>query len=467
MSDSFFDQYTLWAFLLGGMSTVSLLLGCILGVTWKPRVGLAAAMTAFGAGALLAALSIELVAPTVLALVGEGHAGAAAAPTSHHEVQALFALLIGSLVGGLLFVLLDNLLNSGGGFLRKAATTITYFRKRRREYLGEMLSRLGQIECIRSIPPEKIQMLVDHVRPVSFEEGEQLFDEGTDGDRMFFIESGVVSLFRGGEPLATLRQGDVLGEIAVLSRAPRTAGAVATTPVVAIQLLTEDFERLRKQCPELEVAATRIAAERIDELQKRHDAGSSLAIAEEWAQAATGSVQSLPLPTVEEVQETAQEHDGAALSIWLGILLDGIPESFVIGAGFLAILTTKLASGSPGFFEVIPYTLIAGLFLSNFPEAMSSSIGMKAQGWKTFRIILMWSSLVLMTALGAVVGYSVGAEVSHLTVVAIEGLAAGAMLTMIAQTMIPEAVHLGGPNVVGLSTLSGFIAALAFKLLES
>jgi zinc transporter ZupT len=51
-------------------------------------------------------------------------------------------------------------------------------------------------------------------------------------------------------------------------------------------------------------------------------------------------------------------------------------------------------------------------------------------------------------------------------VTAIQGLAAGSMLTMIAQTMIPEAVHLGGANVVGLSTLMGFLSAVAFKLLQ-
>jgi len=50
--------------------------------------------------------------------------------------------------------------------------------------------------------------------------------------------------------------------------------------------------------------------------------------------------------------------------------------------------------------------------------------------------------------------------------VGLEGIAAGAMLTMIAQTMIPEAVHLGGSAMVGLSTLAGFLAAVGFKLVE-
>ena len=66
------------------------------------------------------------------------------------------------------------------------------------------------------------------------------------------------------------------------------------------------------------------------------------------------------------------------MAIWLGLLIDGIPESFVIGAGFLALLSVKLEAGlAPSFTEVLPYTLIAGLFLSNFPVALSASIGMK------------------------------------------------------------------------------------------
>jgi zinc transporter ZupT len=97
---------------------------------------------------------------------------------------------------------------------------------------------------------------------------------------------------------------------------------------------------------------------------------------------------------------------------------------------------------------------------------MSSSLGMRDQGWKGHKILALWFSLVVLTAGGAALGYLVGSEVSELVVVTIEGIAAGAMLTMVAQAMIPEAVHLGGPHVVGLSTLAGFLAAVAFKVLE-
>ena len=82
------------------------------------------------------------------------------------------------------------------------------------------------------------------------------------------------------------------------------------------------------------------------------------------------------------------------------------------------------------------------------------------------KIFLMWFSLLVVTALGAGVGYWLGGAFPEWVVVGIEGLAAGAMLTMIASTMVPEAVHLGGANITGLGTLTGFLTAVAFKFLE-
>lgn len=118
------------------------------------------------------------------------------------------------------------------------------------------------------------------------------------------------------------------------------------------------------------------------------------------------------------------------------------------------------------FLNVVPYTLIAGLFLSNFPEALSSSTNMKLQGWGKGKIFLMWFSLMVITGIGSGLGYILADTLRHTQLIFLEGLAAGAMLTMIAAAMIPEAVHSGKANAVGISTLIGFIAAISFKLLE-
>ena len=113
----------------------------------------------------------------------------------------------------------------------------------------------------------------------------------------------------------------------------------------------------------------------------------------------------------------------------------------------------------------MPYTLIAGLFLSHFPEALASSANMRLQGFGKKRVLLLWFSLLVITALGAGAGFLLADSLAHTWVVFAEGMAAGAMLTMIASAMIPEAVHMGKASAVGLSTLAGFLAAISFKLL--
>eukprot|EP00443_Scrippsiella_acuminata_P107323 CAMPEP_0115653256 /NCGR_PEP_ID=MMETSP0272-20121206/42499_1 /TAXON_ID=71861 /ORGANISM="Scrippsiella trochoidea, Strain CCMP3099" /LENGTH=790 /DNA_ID=CAMNT_0003091103 /DNA_START=62 /DNA_END=2433 /DNA_ORIENTATION=+ len=163
-----------------------------------------------------------------------------------------------------------------------------------------------------------------------------------------------------------------------------------------------------------------------------------------------------------------------AVMVWLGILIDAVPESLVIG-----IIINKSAVGGDDADQsrraaaaALPFVM--GVFISNLPEAMSSSGSMKAHGMKVRSILLMWLATTALTAagsaLGAVVLFPPGAALSAstseaaLTIVAVEGLAAGAMLTMIAQTMMPEAFEQGG-DVVGLSCLAGFLCALSVKLI--
>ena len=77
------------------------------------------------------------------------------------------------------------------------------------------------------------------------------------------------------------------------------------------------------------------------------------------------------VPTETQLKEVSKEHDGAPLASWLGIMLDGIPESYLIGSALLVSNSAAVALGGAEnvvFGSVIPYTLIAGLFLANFPK---------------------------------------------------------------------------------------------------
>lgn len=466
-SAEFSFEYALWAFALGTLAAAALPLGSMLAVLWKPKPGLTAALTAFGAGALLAALSVEIVAPIAMAVLERnGRAGIEGGTHGSNALAALITLIVGCVVGGVIFVLLNQVVSAHGGYLRKTATTIGYLSQRRKKRTRRMLERLGQIEFLRSIPPEHVQGLVDYVRPVAFAKDEKVFSQGDRGDRMYFLEQGEIVLFKDGREFKTLGAGDVLGEIALLTGAPRTAQAAARRHTVALELLKEDFDRIRKISPELEAATSRLASQRLDELRLQEEVVGRAAA--EWAEKAADALRTgTALPTPQEVRLAASEHKSAALAIWLGTFLDGISESFVIGTSFIALLSAKMAQAVPTFLEVIPFTFVAGLFLSNFPEALSSSAGMKEQGWRPAKILGLWLSLVLLTAIGAVAGYTLGAGVDPTVVLVIEGIAAGAMLTMVAQAMIPEAVHLGGPNIVGISTLAGFLSTVAFKILEA
>jgi len=149
----------------------------------------------------------------------------------------------------------------------------------------------------------------------------------------------------------------------------------------------------------------------------------------------------------------------AALGIWLGILIDGLPESLVIG-----ILVNTASTGSL-------VTFVVGVFIANFPESMSSAGIMFEHGFRRPVILAMWASICLMTGIGAFAGakiFSPGSTDNPVVediIGCIEGLCGGAMLTMIANTCLPEAFEQGG-NVTGLSTLFGFLTAIAVSTVQ-
>ncbi len=414
---------------------------------------------AFGAGALIAALSVELVAPTVAA-VGHAEHGAEAR-------TAFFALLAGAAAGGVLFAVLDRALAERGGFLRKTSTAISYVTRRRAGRRREMLKDLCAVPLLRLLPAAQVGLLVNDVQVRSYADGERLFSEGESADGLHFVRHGEVELERGGAPIQRIGAGRILGELALVADIPRPMTARADGPVDTYELMRIDVERWRRACPEFDAGVRELAREHLSEIAERDaERGEE---ERRWGESAIAALATgAEVPTPAEMRAMAEEYEGSPLAVWLGLLIDGIPESIVIGAGLLTLVTAHLgAGGDVVFSEVVPYTLIAGLFLSNFPEALSSSVGMRCLGWSPTFILGLWVALLVVTAVGAGVGYAIGEALSHTALVAVEGLAAGAMLTAIASTMIPEAVHLGGSaRQTGLATLAGFLAAISFKLLE-
>jgi zinc transporter ZupT len=155
----FTTQYLIWAILLGAISAFSLPLGSFVGLRTKLRSNTISMLAAFGAGALIAALAVELVAPTVLALGadhGESHHGD---PKAH-----FYALVAGAIVGGCLFVLLDRIVNAHGGFLRRSSRTIAYLTARKHDRQLEILKELAPFPLLGDLSPEHINSLISVIR---------------------------------------------------------------------------------------------------------------------------------------------------------------------------------------------------------------------------------------------------------------------------------------------------------------
>jgi zinc transporter, ZIP family len=146
-------------------------------------------------------------------------------------------------------------------------------------------------------------------------------------------------------------------------------------------------------------------------------------------------------------RSTGVQSEGSPLSIVLGAALDGIPESIVLA---LSVLVDGTVSVS----------FLVATFLSNLPEAMAASTGLLRAGWGARSIWGLWAIVVAVSTLAAALGYAVFDHLPGATGAAIQSFAAGAVITMLATTMMPEAFEFGG-RPVGLCTLAGFATALA------
>ena len=145
-------------------------------------------------------------------------------------------------------------------------------------------------------------------------------------------------------------------------------------------------------------------------------------------------------------RSTGAQSEGAPLAIALDAALDGIPESLVLG---LSVLLGGQVSTS----------FLAATFLSNLPEGMASSAGLDRAGWSRWRIYRLWLAVVAVSTLSAAVGYAAFQSFPSSTGALVQSFAAGAVITMLADTMMPEAFEFGGP-LVGLATVAGFVVAL-------
>jgi len=150
-------------------------------------------------------------------------------------------------------------------------------------------------------------------------------------------------------------------------------------------------------------------------------------------------------------QPSEQENSGSGLAIAVGAALDGIPESLVIGL-------SMLAGGA------VSFVTVAGIFLSNIPEGLSSAAGMKKAGRSPAYIFGIWAGIATLSGIAALAGYTLFAGAPPDVVAAVTAVAAGAILAMLVDTMIPEAFE-SSHNFAGLIAVVGFLAAFTLSKL--
>jgi ZIP family zinc transporter len=143
---------------------------------------------------------------------------------------------------------------------------------------------------------------------------------------------------------------------------------------------------------------------------------------------------------------------GSGPAIVLGIVLDGIPESFVLGL-------TVLQEGK------VSAAFLVAVFLSNLPEAVAATSGLLRSGWTRGHVLGLWALVVAVSGLSALAGYALLDGASPNAIAFVLAFAGGAILTMLADTMMPEAFEQEG-KLVGIVTTVGFAVAFAISALE-
>ena len=149
---------------------------------------------------------------------------------------------------------------------------------------------------------------------------------------------------------------------------------------------------------------------------------------------------------------TGVHKENMALPIVLATVLDGIPETLVIGMSLLA-------GGEVGI------GMLVAVFISNLPEAIAGTSGMVAGAWKKGRILLLWLLIAVVCAFSSLAGYALLEDAGPGVISFIQTFAGWAILVMLTNTMIPEAYEHGG-KLAGIFTVLGFTVAVSIAVLE-
>lgn len=313
-----------------------------------------------------------------------------------------------------------------------------------------MIARqIKRFPLFKNLPLDELKEIGNCLLYQHFDDGFVFFQAGEFADRLFFINEGEVELI---EPKSinkpqVLKNLDAFGGFATITRSNHSVMAIAKTDVTAWVLREKDLWEISQQSNGFKIALTQFLQEKRVQTYLAEKQHLEPQKAVDWSIKAFQNMNNGQLiPAVTEMVK--KEHSDAPIAIWIGLLMDGIPEALTIGAHIVS--------------QPISISLLTGLFISNYPEALSSSNGMKQQGFSNAKILIMWSSIMLITGILASLGSILFADAPESLVSFLGSMAAGAMLTVISETMLPEAYAKGG-SVVGMSTLFGFLVIIVIN----
>ena len=409
------------AFLQGIFGASSLILGASIALVWPPKKTVSAAVMAFGSGILISAIAFEITLKV------------------HHE-SGFLPLLMGFILGGVLFTGLTQYVDRQGGFLRTRASSRRYLLEQSQEQATDIVNQLSEIEIMKNLTPPERRAIASMLRSVHVQPGDILCQEGEPGDSLYMIVRGEAEVRKGRKVLTTLGSGEVFGEMSLLTGEPRSATVIALTRMKLYQLHKDYFNNALDVSPRMTWALSRALARRL-----RSSTESRVAAEENvdrWREQLMSQVK-LDL-LISEDSETLEGlvKSSAPLAILIGTLIDNIPEAVVIGINTHG--------------DRIVWSFLLAVFISNFPEALSSAAGMKEAGTRNIHILALWFGVVLLSGFCALLGYFLQNNISELFLSLAESIAGGAILAMLASTMMPEAYELGGA-FVAFSTIAGFL----------
>ena len=248
------EQTTLIAFTAGLISAVSMPIGALTAMVWRPQEKVLAFLIAFGAGALLAALALDLVGEAL----EKGH---------------LLELIIGSIIGSLFFSFVNKVVNGAGGFLRKSSTMYYYIDQKKEEHHQRLLTQLRKLPPFQHLSLADLHQLATATIGGDFKQGTSIYRQGDPCESLYLIDDGKVEIFyqkvEGKQRIRQFTQNDYFGQMAYFTGSPHATEAIALEDTRVSILPRPDFCERLQSSPQL--------AEAMQQYLQREDVGQYLA----------------------------------------------------------------------------------------------------------------------------------------------------------------------------------------------